>query len=118
MTTERTPQQALFEILDALHRLAHAEMCANPTNPVVTTWRELANVIGEFIGADRIGKATPVAEHQPLVLPPGYEHPIPPKGGAVPLVDPSRVTDEPADIRKRADVAAELERLQRARGGA
>lgn len=119
MTTERTPQaQAMFEILDALHRLCHAEMCANPTNPVLTTWRELANVIAAFIGADHIPRASPVLEHQPLVLPPGFENPIPPKGGATPIVDPSKLTDEPADIRKRPDVAAELDRLQRTRGGA
>jgi hypothetical protein len=117
-TNERTPQaQAMFEVLDALHRLAHAEMCSNPTNPAASSWRELANAIGAFIGYDHIPRATPVTEHQPLVLPPGFENPIPPKGGAQPVIDPSKITDKPADIRERPDVKAELDRLQRSRTG-
>lgn len=117
MGNERNPQQALFEIFDALHQLAYAEMCSNPTSPTASTWRKLANAIGEFAGHEEIGRASPVAEHQPLVLPPGYEHPIPPKGGAKPLIDPSKLTESPGDIRKRPDVAAEIERVKQ-RGGA
>jgi hypothetical protein len=65
-------------------------------------------VIAPFVGELAQGSAVPVKGRQPIAMPPGYKHAIPPKGGAVPLVQPD-------NIKSRADVQAELERV--ARGG-
>jgi len=57
--------------------------------------------------------ASPVVGRQPVVMPPGYKNPIPAKRGAIPVRPDQGVTPSPADIRKRADVAAELERVKK-----
>jgi len=100
---------AMFEVLDRLHSVAKAELAKGP-GIASNAWAELANAIAPLLGHDEIGRASPVVGRQPVVMPPGYKHPIPPKGGAQPLVRPEAVG---SDIRQRADVAAELERLNR-----
>ena len=105
---ERGRALAMFEVLDALHEVAKAELAKGP-GLASNAWSRVANAIAPLLGHEPIGKASPVAEHQPVVMPPGFENPIPPKGGAVPIVRPELVND----IRQRPDVAAELERINK-----
>jgi len=108
-TTQGDRAVAMFEVLDRLHAVAKAELAKGP-GIASNAWAELANAIAPLLGHDEIGRASPVVGRQPVVMPPGYKHPIPPKGGAQPLVRPEAVG---SDIRQRADVAAELDRLNR-----
>lgn len=99
--------RVLHEVFGALHALAHANLSTAPTAPTAAAWRDVANVIGAAIGLDHIGHAAPTVGRQPVVMPPGYKHAIPPKGGAQALHDPSRVKG----IKDRDDVRAELDRI-------
>lgn len=110
--SDRDRALVMFEVLDRLHAVARAELAKGP-GIASNAWAELANAIAPLLGHDEIGRASPVIGRQPVVMPPGYKHPIPPKGGAQPLVRPENVTESAGDIRKRSDVAAELERVTR-----
>lgn len=108
-----TKQLALLELVDALRDVAKAELAKGP-GIASTAWHQLANVCSDITGDEAIGHAAPVVGRQPVTMPPGYKHPIPAKRGAVP-VRPDQPTDQQlkdADIRRRADVAAEIERVK------
>jgi len=96
-----------LDVFAALALVARAELQKGPGLASVA-WADLLDVIAPLIGDAPTGRAIPVAEHQPLTMPPGYEHPIPPKGGAQPLV-------KPENIKARPDVAAELDRVKTGR---
>lgn len=100
----------LLDVLDALRDVAKAELAKGP-GIASNAWAKLANVIAPLVGHDELGKAAPVVGKQPAMMPPGYKHAIPPKGGAVPLVQPAKLTETPGDIRRRPDVAAELDAI-------
>jgi hypothetical protein len=60
-----------------------------------------------------MAQASPVVGRQPVVMPPGFKNPLPVKGGAIPTRPDQPIIPSAADIRKRADVAAELERVKK-----
>jgi hypothetical protein len=97
----------LLDVIDAIRRVAMAELAKGP-GIASNAWRDLADVIAPLVGDVAQGEPIQVKGRQPVVMPPGYRHAIPPRGGAVPLV-------QPENIKSRADVAAELARV--ARGG-
>jgi hypothetical protein len=98
--------RALLDVLATLALVARGELAKGP-GLASNAWADMLDVLAPLIGDAPTGRAVPVREHQPLVMPPGYEHPIPPKGGAQPLIKPVD------DIRSRGDVAAELERVKK-----
>lgn len=100
--TENT--RALLDVLASLALVARAELAKGPGLASVA-WGDLLDTLAPLIGDEPTGRAVPVLERQPLMMPPGYEHPIPPKHGAVPLV-------QPENIKSRADVAAEIARVK------
>lgn len=108
LTTTTPPSSAAstFAVLEALQEVGKAELAKGP-GIASNAWRKLIDTIGELFGDDALGHAVPVVGRQPVAMPPGYKHAIPPKGGAQPLVKPAPT------IKERADVAAELERVKR-----
>jgi len=105
-----------LEALYALRAVALAELCKGPS-VASTAWKNLADVIGTITGEDALGVAVPVVGRQPVFMP---RHRNPPaKGGATPTQPGQGVQPAPttaptaADIRARADVAAELARVKK-----
>lgn len=93
----------LLGVLDAIRRVALAELAKGP-GIASTAWREVADVIAPLVAEEQLGVSVPVAGRQPMMVPRGFKNAIPPKHGAQPLVHPE-------NIKSRADVAAELERV-------
>lgn len=99
----------MYYVLLSLRGLAAAEL-SKGSSVSSTAWRNVYDVIGEAIGEEPLGHATPVVGRQPVFMP---RHKNPPaKGGAVPTQPDQGVHLTAADIRKREDVAAELERVK------
>lgn len=115
VTTHETQASArvMLEVFAALQDVAKAELAKGP-GIASNAWRKLLDVIGEEFGDEPLAHATPVVGRQPAFMP-RFKNP-PAKGGATPT-QPGQGTHPPvetaADIRKRADVAAELERVKR-----
>lgn len=106
-----------LEALYALRAVALAELCKGPS-VASNAWKELADVIGRITGEDALGAATPVVGRQPAFMPRNMHRAPPAKGGATPTQPGQGVQPAPssaptaADIRSRADVAAELARVK------
>jgi len=111
---ESANARALFDVLQALQNVATAELAKGP-GIASNAWRALLDIINESFGDEPLQHATPVVGRQPSFMP-RFRNP-PARGGATPTqpgqgVQPS-MSATAADIRKRADVAAELERVRR-----
>lgn len=109
-------QMRFLELLDALRDVATAELSKGP-GIASNAWRQLHNVASDLLGDDQLASAVQVPGRPALVIPPA-------RGGAtqVPHRPPMGVPPPPrkpipiggdGDIRKRADVAAELERVKK-----
>ena len=113
---EPASARTMFDVLLALQGVAKGELSRGPS-VASNAWRKLYDVIAETLGDDHAPKASPVVGRQPVVMPPGYKHPIPAKGGAKPIRPDQGTQPHPgqklAGIKQRPDVAAELERLKR-----
>ncbi len=109
---EPASARSTFDVLIALQEVARAELAKGP-GLASTSWQKLHNVIAEALGEEPLPSAATVVGRQPMMMPPGFKNPIPAKGGAIPVRPDQGVQPSAADIRKRADVAAELERVKR-----
>jgi len=106
---ESASARSTFDVLLALKELAAAELAKGP-GISSNAWRKLYDVINETLGEEPLAHATPVTGRQPSFMP-RWKNP-PAKGGATPTQPDQGVQPSPADIRKRDDVAAELERVK------
>lgn len=104
--------EALWALAVALQDVAKAELAKGP-GIASNAWRALYDTVAEVMGDAPMAKASPVVGRQPVVMPPGFKNPIPAKGGATPTRPDQPVMESPADIRKRKDVADEIERVKR-----
>lgn len=107
---EAASARSTFDVLLALKELAAAELAKGP-GIASNAWRKLYDVIGETVGDEPLAHASPVVGRQPVFMP-RYKNP-PAKGGATPTQPGQGVQPTAEDIRKRDDVAAELERVKR-----
>jgi len=107
---ESPSARSTFEVLLALKDVAAAELAKGP-GIASNAWRKLLDIINEGIGEEALEHAVPVVGRQPVFMP-RFKNP-PAKGGAVPTQPGQGVQPTAEDIRKRDDVAAELERVKR-----
>jgi hypothetical protein len=108
---EARTRAAQLDVLLALQNVAKAELAKGP-GISSNAWRELFDAVAAVLGDEPMAQAAPVVGRQPMVIPPGFKHPIPAKGGATPT-RPDQPVLVDGDIRKRGDVAAEIERVKR-----
>ncbi|MGD9603899.1 MAG: hypothetical protein AB7O21_19565 [Gammaproteobacteria bacterium] len=111
------PRLGLVEVMEvfaAMQNVARAELSKGP-GVASNAWRELYDSIARAFDDDELAHATPQGR-QPMMIPPGFKHPIPAKRGATPTRPDQGTQPTPGDIRARDDVKAELERI-RQRGG-
>jgi hypothetical protein len=109
-----------YELLVALRDVAYGEL-AKGAGTSGLAWRQLHDVISAAIGDQPAATAQPVRGRQPSVMPRAYKNPPPATNGAQPAwpgqaVHSAGVVDAPPEappgnIRERADVAAELARI-------
>jgi hypothetical protein len=104
--------EALWAISTALQDVAKAELAKGP-GIASNAWRALYDAVAEVMGDAPMAQASPVVGRQPVTMPPGFKNPLPVKGGATPTRPDQPIIESAADIRKRKDVAAELERVKR-----
>lgn len=112
---ESASARSTFDVLLALKELASAELTKGASISS-NAWRKLYDVIGETLGEEPLAQASPVVGRQPVFMP-RYKNP-PAKGGATPTQPGQGVQPTAEDIRKRDDVAAELDRVKRGGKGA
>ena len=103
---------AQIDVLIALGDVAKAELAKGP-GISSNAWRALYDAVARVFGDEALAHASPVVGRQPVVMPPGFKNPIPAKGGATPTRPDQPVIETAADIRKREDVAKEIERVKR-----
>ena len=101
---------SVFDVLVALQDVGKAELAKGP-GIASNAWRALVDVIGAQFGDEALAHATPVVGRQPSFMP-RFKNP-PAKGGATPTQPGQGVQPTAEDIRKREDVAAEIERVKR-----
>lgn len=103
---------AQLDVLAALGDVAKAELHKG-SGIASAAWRALYDAVAAVLGDEPIERATPVVGRQPVVMPPGFKNPVPVKGGATPVRADQPIIESAADIRKRKDVEAEIERVKR-----
>jgi hypothetical protein len=113
--------EALWTLAAALQDVAKAELAKGP-GIASNAWRGLYDAVAEIMGDAPMEQATPVPGRPAFVIPPAkrgavqvpHRPPLamPPKP-RTPIPIGGQAIETPADIRKREDVAAEIERVKR-----
>lgn len=113
--------EALWALSAALQDVAKAELAKGP-GITSNAWRGLHDAIAEIMGDQPLDHAVQVPGRPALVIPPAkrgavqvtHKPPLAmPPGPRKPIPIGGQAIETPADIRKREDVAAEIERVKR-----
>src|SRR5262245_49627178 len=103
----------LYELLVALRDVSYGELAKGGT--AGPAWRPPHRLVAGALGGEAAPTAQPVQGRQPMMMPPvrsGAPRSAPAPGAAAPVpTEATAIVALEGDIRQRADVAAELARI-------